>query len=333
MTLFDDIVLEEIELLKNLRQARSKSKIRREGDALKLKPEHVILFDDLALGDKIGCGGFGDVHVALWKSNQVAVKKLRVQRVSEIRKKQFQDEVRSIAQLDHRCIVKFYGACIVPPNLAIVMEFLPDGSLYDNLYYSDSVQFNDRTKNQFISDTFSALSYIHSKNMVHRDIKSKNIMLCDSRTHCKLADFGLMLKDETETNASQRQHGFAGTEKYCPKEVIEGQRLTVEQLKCVDVYSLGLTMVELLTELEPFEGLNIYQIRKAITNGESPKIHGFGILRDIKVLLKKALSVDVTKRPTAASFLSEFNAIQKTKGNVSTPLRDSVFHFSGTGFK
>lgn len=177
-----------------------------------LKPEQIITFEDLTLGEKIGGGGFGDVHKAFWKNQQVAVKKLHVQRIHQTRKKQFEDEIRGLIGLEHPNIVKFYGACIVTPNLALVMELLLDGSLYDNLHYSE-LQFDDKTKNQFICDTFDALKYIHGKNLVHRDIKSKNIMVCDNRSHCKLADFGLALKDDTESNASTKQFGFAGTGK------------------------------------------------------------------------------------------------------------------------
>lgn len=201
---------EEIENLNNLKQVK-RDVIPKNNIKYELKPEQNIPFIDLDLGAKIGSGGFGDVHIALWNGQQVAVKKLRVQRVHQTKKIQFEDEVRSLMDLDHPNIVKFYGACIATPNLALVMEFLPDGSLYDNLYYSEVVQFDEKTKNQFICDFFAALKYIHAKNMVHRDIKSKNIMLCDHRSHCKLADFGLALKDDTESNASTKQFGFAGT--------------------------------------------------------------------------------------------------------------------------
>lgn len=201
---------EEIENLNNLKKVK-RDVIPKNDMINKLKPEQNILFRDLALGDKIGSGGFGDVHIALWNGQQVAVKKLRVQRVHQAKKKQFEDEVRSLMDLDHSNIVTFYGACMVTPDLALVMEFLPDGSLYDNLYYSEVAQFDEKTKNQFICDFFAALKYIHAKNMVHRDIKSKNIMLCKEKSHCKLADFGLALKDDTESNASTKQFGFAGT--------------------------------------------------------------------------------------------------------------------------
>lgn len=159
-------ICEEIENLNNLKQARRDvipkpvNNLERE-----LKREQIIAFGELELGDKIGGGGFGDVHIALWKGQQVAVKKLRVQRVHQKKMQEFEKEVLSITELDHPNIVKFYGACIKTPDLALVMEFLKDGSLYDVLYYSDD-GFDEKTKNQFICDGFSALKYMHGKGMV-----------------------------------------------------------------------------------------------------------------------------------------------------------------------
>ena len=135
-------------------------------------------------------------------------------------------------------------------------------------------------------------------------------MLFDDKNRCKLADFGLALKDEAETNASTKDYGFAGTEKYCPKEVIEGERLTTEELKLVDVYSLALTTVELLTEREPFDDCkNIHQIRKAISAGEIPTMKGIDISTDKELLLRTALSKYAVERPSAAEFLNSFNKI------------------------
>lgn len=304
-----DYITEEIDNLKNLLQAKYDAMAKKD-NKIDLTPEQIIPYGELALGEKIGSGGFGDVHVAFWKDQQVAVKKLRVQRVTQARKKQFEDEVRGFTGLDHPSIVKFYGACVITPNLALVMELLTDGSLYDNLYYSEELQFDEKTKNQMVSDAFSALKYMHAKNMVHRDIKSKNVMLYDDKKRCKLADFGLALKDDTESNASTKDFGFAGTEKYCPKEVIEGERLTIEELKRVDVYSLALTAAELFAEKEPFDGKNIHQIRKAIKDGEMPiPMEEAGISTKKKMLLASALSKNARERPTAAGFLESFKHI------------------------
>lgn len=99
-------------------------------------------------------------------------------------------------------------------------------------------------------------------------------------------------------------------EKYCPKEVLEGKRLTIEELKSVDVYASALTAFELLTEEEPFsECRNTHEIRKAISDGEILNIlarNECGISKAKKDLLTTALSQD---RPSAAEFLKNFTRI------------------------
>lgn len=272
-----------------------------------LSRDQVINFDDLKIGEKVGGGGFADVHVCMWQGSCVAVKKLRVQRVHPNKLKAFEDEVRAISHLSHPNIVKFYGACVKTPNLAIVMEFMPDGSLYDNLHIEQR-QFTDNVKHQMIRDALSALVYLHAEKLVHRDIKSKNIMLYESFTRCKLTDFGLALRDEVESNSTCNDYAFAGTEKYCPKEVLAGDRLTIEQLTFVDVYSLALTALELLAEEEPYDNMRIQQIRKAINEHELPQSIN-AIDGPKKVLLEQALSDKAEDRPTAKDFLSMFNEI------------------------
>lgn len=290
--------------LKKNSQEKIPAKNKLHSLANKIGERRVIPFEDLTMGDEIGSGAFGVIHVAFWKGDQVAVKKLRVKRVHEKRKKDFEAEVSTFYRLNHLNIVQFYGACVITPNLAIVMEFLGDGSLYDNIHLSHN-QFRDSIKDQIIIDSFAALKYLHNENVLHRDIKSKNIMLFEKKTRCKLADFGLsLIKDESDENSSQKEHSAAGTRLYLPKEVLNGARLTIKELKFVDVYSLAVTMVELLTE-----GINFARIHQAIIDGNANSLDGYGIPENKQILLKGALSNEMANRPTAALFLEEFERI------------------------
>jgi serine/threonine protein kinase len=271
----------------------------------------IIKFSELELGEKLGGGGFGDVHVAIWKGvYQVAVKKLRVQKVHRDKKEQFEKEVRLFSSLSHSAIVDFYGACINTPDLAIVMEFMPKGSLYDALHY-ESIQFSDKQKFQMIEDVLSALSYLHGLEIAHRDIKSGNILICDDMNHCKLADFGLALKDYSNSSASVADFSVVGTLRYSAPEILDGETLTLEEFMSADIYSVSLTIIELLTEKEPFHSLNQNQIRRAVLAGERPDFDQRGVPVYMRSILSSGMSEDASDRPSAEEFLNTFKKQMK----------------------
>ena len=295
-----------LEGVKNRLQAKS----NRIEESNRIKPEwlksgEVIDYNaDLEIGDKLGGGGFGDVYHAFWKSKSYycCVKKLRVQRVHEKKRKEFQEEVKQFSSLNHPAIVKFFGACVETPNLAIVMEFMKEGSLYDAIILG--TQFSDKTKFQLAEDMLSAIQYIHKLNMVHRDIKSSNVLLhydVSKELHCKLADFGLALKEEIESSLSVADYTVVGTVKYSPFEVLEGEKLTLEQYKKVDVYSTALTIQELMTDRMAFDKMNQNQIRKAVRDGDNKDLDFIDNIY-LKGLLARCLSKRASDRPSAELF-------------------------------
>ncbi|CAL8127529.1 unnamed protein product [Orchesella dallaii] len=272
----------------------------------------VIEWEDLEIGDKLGGGGFGDVHAAIWQRKyQVAVKKLRVQRVHQKKKVQFEQEVKMFSNLHHKAIVEFYGACVMTPNIAIIMEFMPEGSLYDVLHV-EGRKITLNHKFQMGEDILSALTYIHEQNVVHRDIKSMNVFVCEGLSHCKLGDFGLALKDEHQSSMSVADYAVVGTVRYSSPEIIRGERLTKDQLMAADVYAAALTINELFLEEIPFDGLTQFQVQKMILDGERPEAGGATdapqVPEFVERLLKKGMSGIATERPSARNFLKQFKA-------------------------
>lgn len=254
------------------------------------------------MGDKIGSGGFADVHIAIWKKeHQVAVKKLRVQRVSKTKKTEFENEAQLLSTLKHPAIVTLFGACIETPHLALVMEFMPRGSIHDLLV--ESIQLSDKQKKSLIHDSLSALHYIQKRNISHRDIKSRNILVCENLANCKLSDFGLALRDYCETSSSvtsANTYNFVGTIKYSPPEVLNGNRMTLKDLMAADIYSMALTIVELISEEEPYDGFNQNQVRKAVLAGETPSIDDVPV--NFRGIIAKCLG-EAKNRPSARNFL------------------------------
>lgn len=239
-----------------------------------------------------------------------------MQRVSRIRKTEFENEAQLLSTLQHPAIITLYGACIETPNLALVMEFMPKGSLHDLLL--ESIQLSDEQKKSLIHDSLSALQYIHERKISHRDIKSRNILVCESLANCKLSDFGLALKDYCETassvTASVNYYNFVGTIKYSPPEVVAGNRLTVEDLMAADIYSMALTIVELISEEEPFDGFNQNQVRKAVLAGETPSVDDVPV--ELRKLIGKCMG-EARYRPSASKFLESYSKVKDAMWNES----------------
>lgn len=275
-----------------------------------VKGGEVIDYSDLDIGNKIGGGGFGDVFVAIWQGRQVAVKKLRVQRVSQEKKRRFEEEVKLYSQLEHANIVQFFGVSVTTPNLAIVMEFMSKGSLHDVLHV-ETRTIEAKVKIGMISDCLSALKYLHENGYTHRDIKSMNILVTDDYLHCKLGDFGLALKEYADSSASVADHNAVGTLKYSPPQVVEGNVLNVKQLMMADVYSVAVVGIELMTEEEPYDGMNQFQVRKAILDGKMPGEMAKIENDEVRNLLEKALLFDAKERPTAAVLFDDWKQLME----------------------
>ena len=263
-----------------------------------------INFDEIELKRKIGHGGFGDVYFAMWKGSVVAVKKLRVERVSKRRLKEFTEEAMTFGKLDHGNIVKIIGACVESPNLAIVMEYMLM-SLFEGIFVDKKIEFTETQSLGMLVQTSAGLSYLKQNAIAHCDLKSQNVLINETKDGnwiAKITDFGLsMIKVNTETSVSgvgDRAQNI-GTPRYSAPEVLRGESLTVRRMMQADVYSLGLVMFEVIYEDEPFYDLNLAQLMKQVgENGLKPEVPS-----DIKVnkavsdIMATCWSFEADKRP------------------------------------
>ncbi|CAL9056389.1 unnamed protein product [Musa banksii] len=191
---------------------------------------------------KLGEGGFGGVYKGFLNRSgkEVAVKKISSK--SKQGKKEYASEVKIISRLRHRNLVQLIGWCHERGEFLLVYEFLPNGSLDYHL-------FNRKTtlpwgiRYNIALGLASALLYLHEEweqCVVHRDVKSSNVML-DSGFNAKLGDFGLARL--VDHQLGQHATGPAGTLGYLAPECFNTGKASKES----DVYSFGIVALEIAT--------------------------------------------------------------------------------------
>lgn len=216
----------------------------------------------------LGDGGYGVVYRGQWKEQDVAVKKLKVQTISSPALKELCKEAEIMFKmgLESSYIVPVKKICLEASHYALVMELMPKGSLFQLLKSSQDLPWS--TRYQIALDVCHGLRDLHDRNILHRDLKSRNILL-DDRLRAKLTDFGLS-KIKQETTASLQTFTVKGTAQWMAPELFKrGATLTTS----VDIYSLGMVLWELVTREIPFkDAQDQVQLIGWITGGEKEAI-------------------------------------------------------------
>lgn len=142
--------------------------------------------------EKLGQGGFGGVYRGLLRDSNSFIAGKRVSKGSKQGKKEYASELKIVSRLRHRNLVQLIGWCHERGELLLIYEFMPNGSL-DSYLFTEKSLLIWATRYKVAQELVSVLLYLHEEweqCVVHRDIKSSNIML-DSNHNTKLRDFGL----------------------------------------------------------------------------------------------------------------------------------------------
>ncbi|KAL6888984.1 hypothetical protein ACP4OV_010010 [Aristida adscensionis] len=218
-----------------------------------------IEFSEITVGTRVGIGFFGEVFRGTWNGTDVAIKVFLEQDLTTENMEDFCNEISILSRLRHPNVILFLGACMKPPHLSLVTEYMEMSSLY-NLIHSRTQRskLNWRRRLKMLRDICRGLMCMHRLKIVHRDLKSANCLVNKHWT-VKICDFGL---SRVMSDSSMNDNSSAGTPEWMAPELIRNEPFTE---KC-DIFSFGVIMWELCTLNRPWEGKSSVQVVYSVAN-------------------------------------------------------------------
>eukprot|EP01087_Luapelamoeba_hula_P018719 TRINITY_DN607_c0_g2_i1.p1 TRINITY_DN607_c0_g2~~TRINITY_DN607_c0_g2_i1.p1 ORF type:complete len:342 (-),score=88.31 TRINITY_DN607_c0_g2_i1:148-1173(-) len=202
-----------------------------------------IKFEDLDFGERIGKGNFGEVYRGSYLGTDVAIKRLFFVD-DDFMQKYIEREMDTLTQLNHPNIVQLMGLCIGLEDLYIVTEFVNGGNLNQKLV-DRTVELDWKLRVALLRDFALAMSFLHNKGIIHRDLKSHNLLVTDE-WKLKVCDFGLA-RPAPEGEEEKQGMTIVGTNEWMAPEVALGEKYDAS----CDVFSYGMVVYELIMREEP----------------------------------------------------------------------------------
>jgi len=266
---------------------------------LKLDRHEQIDFEQLTQNECLGTGGFGAVYRGTFNGREVAIKKLFCEEggnISPLQLEELEKEVAALRSLDHPRLVAFIGACLRPPDLCIVTEYMPGGSLHALLHKSKKpLVLAQQAK--IALQICEGCAFLHglSPPFVHRDLKSLNIVL-DHSYNAKICDFGLT-QSMDKTHISLKEGGNGGSPRYMAPECYDCKGKITEK---VDVWALGCIIIETFGGPLPYDDCNNMQqiVAKVLIDKAQPYIP-HDLPRGVRPIVEDCFHFDIKQRTSA----------------------------------
>lgn len=314
--------LKKFDQLEDFDQILEEQKAEKEEKVIQLKVNKKLFeieYSSVKLVKVIGEGGSGAiVYKAKWQGNLVAFKVFKTSLVlnEEGNFKDFESEVSLISSLSHPNILIFYGCSLKAPRIGILMEFCCNGDMEKYIRTNPIPTFTEKLR--FLNEIAAGCSFLHSKNVIHRDLKFQNVLLNDKLTP-KIMDFGLSRIAKMDGKMTK----CLGTSVYMAPEVTLGKIYDEK----VDVFSFGIMMFEILTEnLNPYKDILDEGKNVEMTVANNPNCRPKFTSRQINLyqgdekfiwfikLMKRAWSDDPFNRPSFGKIIKSFNEFLEKNG-------------------
>ncbi|KAL7303695.1 hypothetical protein TKK_0003835 [Trichogramma kaykai] len=266
--------------------------------------------NEIIVGPQIGSGSFATVYKAYYHG-PVAVKKIEVKIPTQTQLQAFKNEMTLLSKMRHDNILLFLGYLSEPP-LAIVTQWCEGSSLYKHLHVFES-NFELPTLIKIARQAAQGMSYLHTKNIIHRDLKSRNIFLRDDLT-VKIGDFGLAV-DKTRWAGPRQCHRPFGSILWMAPEVIRMQDENAYTFQS-DVYAFGVVLYELLAGQLPYTDISnkdqiLFMVGRGYLRSETPKA--------LRRLTEYRIKYAREERPLFRQILTNLESLPIIKRSASEP--------------
>ncbi|MEI6766257.1 MAG: serine/threonine protein kinase [Bacteroidota bacterium] len=270
----------------------------------------------------IGEGGMGNVYLAVHThiGRKVAIKALNptLARNPEIRER-FKNEASMLSQLHHPGIVSLYDYVELDSGVFLVME-LAEGKPIDEYIQTVTGPIPEEKAIPLFAQILDGVAYAHHRNVVHRDIKPSNIIITPEGK-AKILDFGIAKIISESSHKLTKTGTKLGTVLYMSPEQVKGQEVD----KRSDIYSLGITLFQMLTGKCPFdENQSEYEVYKKIVEEPLPEARNYypGVTDRMQQILVKATAKDVNDRFQTCEEFRE--AVMGKQTPVNKPAQSTV---------
>lgn len=252
-----------------------------------------LIGDRYKIISELGHGGMSDVFEAkdIIFKRTVAIKIIKFDQANKIENLiRFQNEARFSAAFSHPNIVKIfdYGEHNNLPY--IVNEYMKSQTLRDTLNYKKNLTLNEAC--QIMLQLCDALIEVHSKNIIHRDVKPQNIYYGSDGT-IKLSDFGISVLLNSPLNVNENKK-VMGTVQYLAPELVYGKKCSLQS----DIYAAGITFYELLTGQVPFDGKKASDVAYMQVNDDMPSVLSVipTLPKEVDKIIQKATAKELHDR-------------------------------------
>ncbi|KAL7606527.1 hypothetical protein Lser_V15G19179 [Lactuca serriola] len=258
-------------------------------------------------GELLGRGSFGSVYEGICDGGCfIAVKEVSLLDQGEQGRQsvlQLEQEIALLSQFEHENIVRYYGTDKDEAKLYIFLELVTKGSLL-SLYQRYHLQ--DSQVSSYTRQILHGLKYLHDRSVLHRDVKCANILV-DANGSVKLADFGLAKATKFNDVKSCK-----GTAFWMAPEVVNQKKKGYGL--AADIWSLGCTVLEMLTRQIPYSPMECMAALYRIGSGKPPPVPD-GVTGEARDFIFQCLHVNPRDRPTAAQLLNHPFVTRPLPGN------------------